>query len=86
MNRIRPSAMRPISSTADEERAFDIFFSALYDDPDHFHALSQGGIEPNAIGIAEDCLSAEFEIYPNRENWWETTRGRPIALVVVEDA
>ncbi len=81
---IRPAAMRPIASKADEDNAFELFFAALHDAPERFNALIRDQAEPKPVAIADDGASAEFEIYAGRAEWWEPTNVRPIGRVLVE--
>ena len=84
MTTIRAASMRPVTSAIDEDLAFELFFAALYDDPDAFAALIPEAVEPKPVAISEDGDSAEFEIYASRVEWWEPTDARPISRVLVE--
>ena len=84
MTTIRATSMRPVLSTADEDVAFELFFAALYDDPDAFAAVIPESVEPKPVAISEDGDSAEFEIYASRVEWWEPSDARPISRVIVE--
>jgi hypothetical protein len=79
MTTIRLATMRPITSKADEDNAFTLFFAALHDAPERLNALIPDKAEPKPVAIAEDGTSAEFEIYAGHAGWWEPTNVRPLS-------
>jgi hypothetical protein len=70
---IRPATpMRPIASPEDENRALELFFFAVYDDPEAFAELVPNESTPKPVAIAEDGSAAEIDLYPYDAGAWTT--------------
>jgi hypothetical protein len=74
--------MRPITSPEDENRALELFFLAVYDDPEAFAALVPSGSTPKPVAIAEDGSAAEIDLYDYDAEAWRAS-STPIRRVVV---
>ena len=58
MTTIRPTSLRPVASKTDENTAFDLFYAALYDDPDAFMAL----IPDKGAGLHWPALDVDLTV------------------------
>ncbi len=80
---IRPATpMRPIASLEDDNRALELFFLAVYDDPEAFVELVPNESTPKPVAIAEDGSAAEIDLYPYDRDAW-TTGTAPLRRIVV---
>lgn len=82
---IRPATpLRPIDGPEDENRALELFFLAVYDDPEAFAELVPNEITPKPVAIAEDGSAAEIDLYAYDVNAW-AAEPTPIRRIIVRE-